>query len=267
LTATRINPTLSPLLRLFILLITLILFGGASLLFVPGLIAPHWPWPLAPFNAGFLGAVYLAEFAGSAVLVAANRWAPARLSLAVAFAFAVVVSGVSLLYVPKFDMHRLAGPAWFVLYIGAAIVIGAFLWLYRNLPPADSAPVSAKWRTFLAAQGVVVGLYGIGLLVLPTPFSSFWPWPIDAFHGQVYSSIFITAAVGSFVLYRAAAPIEWLTLGLAEMLFALGAIWGLVSVDLAVHRVNWTLPGVWVWLGAFVLLTIAGAAMILQSRK
>jgi hypothetical protein len=100
----------------------------------------------------------------------------------------------------------------------------------------------------------------------PALFTGFWPWRIDDFHGRVYSAAFITGAVGAFAVSRVAAPTEFLIAALTQGVFSLFSIVGLIVVDAAVHRVDWSLPGTWLWVGAFALMLIASIGMILRSR-
>lgn len=84
-------------------------------------------------------------------------------------------------------------------------------------------------------------------------------------HAQVYSAIFVTNAAGALILSRAAAPVEWLTLGLAQAVFGLFAILGVVIVDATARRVDWALPATWLWLGIFAALFVTGLAMTWQA--
>jgi hypothetical protein len=78
---------------------------------------------------------------------------------------------------------------------------------------------------------------------------AFWPWPLDSFHAQVYNAIFVTNAAGALIISRAVAPVGWLTLGLAQEIFGLFAILGVVIIDGTSRRVDWELPATWLWLG------------------
>jgi hypothetical protein len=197
-----------------------------------------------------------------ATLMIVNRWSPARLVLPLAFIFTLIVSAVSFLYFDRFDPQRRATWLWFVLYVGSALIAGYFLWRYRRLTPTNATPHSRPWRGWLLTQSGILGLYGLGLLLLPSFFSAFWPWRLDVFHAQVYSAIFITAAAGSYIVARVAAPIEFLTLGLGFMILGASSVSGLIMVDSAVHRVNWSLPGTWLWAGIFSALFLSGAMMV-----
>lgn len=253
------NPVLGWPLRLFMGVVLLVLIAGISLFFFPGLVVPRWPWSLTPFNTRFLGAIYASELVVVLTLLMVNRWAPARVAMPIAVTFTAIVSGVSLLYLDHFDPQRRVTWIWFILYIGSAVISVWFLWAFRRLPqPMVAASMAGSQRVWLQAESALLGLYGLGLLLAPALFSAFWPWKIDDFHGQIYSAIFIGGAIGTFIMSRAAAPIELLAMGLAEFVFGLLAIVGLVIVDTAVHKINWSLPGTWVWLGLFTLLLVSG---------
>ena len=75
------NPALPGSLRIFSGAVILVLLVGGGLFFVPDMVKPRWPWPLAPFNARFLGSFYLAEMVAMVALLVWNRWSPARMIL------------------------------------------------------------------------------------------------------------------------------------------------------------------------------------------
>src|SRR5205823_1314100 len=95
------NPTIASTLRWAYVLSSLLLVAAATTYFIPEFVVPRWPWPLAPFNARFLGTVYLAELLGSVIVVVTNRWAPTRLVLPVSFVFSGGVTLVSFLYLDR----------------------------------------------------------------------------------------------------------------------------------------------------------------------
>jgi len=262
------NPPLTPLLRILTLIEVIVLAGaGGALFFLPDLAGTQWPWPLLPFNTRFLGAIYLASLAPVAVMLFVGRWAPARGVLPALFTFTALVLGVSLMSTSRFEFQRPSTWIWFALYIILAINSAYHLWRYRLLPPADPMPVPAAWRGYLLAVAVVFSVYGFGLLAAPTVFSAFWPWRIDDFHGQMYSAAFLTGAVGALTASRVAARIEFFTAALTQGVLSLFAILGLLIVDASVRKVDWSLPGTWLWVGAFAVMLIASLGMLWQSRR
>lgn len=261
------NPALSPLVQAFMLIVAIVVVVGGALFFLPDIVGPIWPWRLTPFNTRFLGAIYLAELSIVVIIVFYNRWAPGRIILPLALTFTVIVSVISLFYLEIFDFRRVITWLWFILYLVPVLASAYFMWRYRRWPAALQQPMPALWRNYLLGQGIVFLLYGIGLLLIPSVFAGFWPWPIDDFHGRVYSAIFLTGATGSFLTWKSAAPIEVLSFGVSQFMLGLFAILGLVIVDAAVHRVNWSSPGTWLWIAAFADLLVAGAAMVWYARK
>ena len=223
------NPQLPGGLRVFSGAVIVVLLVGAGLFFVPDLVKPRWPWLLAPFNARFLGSFYLAELVAMVALLVWNRWSPARMILVMAFVFTLVVSVTSLVNLDHFNFGRKASWLWFTVYAGSAIVSGLFLWNARGTPAVPVAMSGAGWRRYFQAEAVLLGLYGLGLLILPGTFSAFWPWKIDVFHAQTYSAIFITAAAGTLLISAHAPREELVALGAAQLALGLLSILALRS--------------------------------------
>ncbi len=260
------NPALSPLLRVFAIAVILVLIGGSLLLIYPAAIVPYWPWRLAPFTARFLGAFYLAEMAAIGALACYNRWTPARLVLVMAVLFTAIVSAVSLWHLDRFDLNRWRSWGWFAVYLGSAAISAYFLWRYRQLPHPGWEPPPAL-RTFFRAQALVLTLYGLALLLLPQIATGFWPWPIDRFHTQVYSAIFLTGGIGALLLSRRIAKPDLLAFGLAQVILGAGAIIGLLLADSAANVVRWSAPGTWLWLAVFAGFVVTGGVALLGMRR
>jgi hypothetical protein len=260
------NPPLSPLVRIFFAVVALILMVGMGLFFAPELVARRWPWALTPFNTRFLGALYLAELVIILTPICVNRLAPNRLVLPMALIFTLLVTIVSLFYPDQFDFRRRAVWAWFIVYGGSAVISAGLFWWYRAWPvPAIATPTPKQRQLFLQLEGVALGLYGLGLLLAPAIFSAFWPWKVDNFHAQIYSAIFISGAVSSFILARAAAPIEFLAIGSAQIVLGALAIAGVVIVDVSLHKINWMLPSTWLWLVMFAIMLLIGLSKLWWS--
>jgi hypothetical protein len=265
--AGRENPALPGSLRFFSAFVVLVLLVGAGLFLVPDLVKPRWPWKLAPFNARFLGSFYLAELVAMVALLIWNRWSPARMILLMAFVFTLVVFVMSAMHLEQFDFARKNGWLWFIVYGASALISGAFLWNGRDTAPVDAAPGAGKWRGYFVVEGLILGLYGLGLLVAPTVFSAFWPWPIDVFHAQVYSAIFITAAAGTWLLSRHAPREELVALGAAQLALGALAVIGLVITDSAVKRVDGAAAGTWLWIALFGLIGLSGVIKLAAARR
>jgi hypothetical protein len=259
------NPQIS--LRLLAPLIAqgVVIAGAGIVLFLaPTTGHDIWGWELTPFNTRFLGAIYLAALPDFVALALVRRWRPARLVVPMDFLFMSVILVVSLAYADHFKWERPVTSAWFAIFVSVPLCAGILLVRLRRfweLEPGGSAAPSARVRAGLIAAAVPLGGYGIGLLVAPGAVTGFWPWSIDGFHGRVYSAIFLTLALASVLVARAAAPVELATLGLTCV--ALGALepLGLLVVDADLDKVDWSSGGTVAWIAMFAAILGYGIAL------
>jgi hypothetical protein len=114
---------------------------------------------------------------------------------------------------------------------------------------------------------LVLGLYGMGLFLLPALFGAFWPWPVASFNGQLYNLVFTTAAVGAIGVCQWAAPVERLALGVSYAVLGLFTLFSVLIADATQPRVSWGAPGVWAWIGLFAGLFLVGLALIWWSSS
>jgi len=264
----EVNPKISLLLRLVTFVEVVVLaIAGFGLFFAPDLISPLWPWKLLPFNARFLGAVYAASCLAAIMQTVYARWSPARLVTPMILVFTALIITLSGVYLSLFDFRRWEVWVWFGLYLLIPINAAYHLWLYRNLPPVDATPLPPFARNLLLVEAVVLGLYGLALLIIPLTATMIWSWSIDTFHAQLYSVTFLTPAIGAYVLTKGASKLEWQTLGLAQIVLGLFPILGVIIVDASVHKVVWSAVGTWVWFALFAAMLLGGLWMMGEARK
>lgn len=254
------NPRISGLLLgVTWLEVVILVWAGLGLLFYPPIIEPFWPWPLAPFNLRYLGALYTAALCAAFLQAWSGRWSPARVVTPMIFIFTLVVTIYSFVHIGRFNPHRLETWVWFILYLGVCINAGAHLWLYRKRPQLQPGSLPrGTLRTVLGAVAITLGAYGLMLLIAPVAASWFWPWKLDTFHAQLYSVTFLTPALGAWVLLRGTTPNEQTTLGLTLAAWGLMPIIGLIWVDAMVKRVRWDTPDTWLWLALFAAMAGVG---------
>lgn len=259
------NAPLSPWVRAFTGLALIVLIVGPLLLFAPQAIVPYWPWPITPFNARFLGAVYVAEFLSLAILFIHNRWSPGRAALVVAFVFTFVVSVASLIH-----LASLAGPRrvtlWFILYVGYAALTAGALLLYRTLPAVPPIAISERLGKIMPVAGALLVLYGAVLFVAPGFAAGFWPWPVDAMHGRIYSAVFLAPGIGLLLLARSAAKEECLVGGVFMAGLGFFAILSLILAHLQTGRGSFLSAGTWAWLALFAVMGVLGTLLIRASQ-
>jgi len=108
------SPRISGLLRGVTWLEVLILFwAGFGLLLYPPIMEPFWPWPLAPFNLRYLGALYTAALIAAFLQAISGRWSPARVVTPMIFIFTLVVTIYSFIHIDRFDPQRPESWIWF----------------------------------------------------------------------------------------------------------------------------------------------------------
>ena len=263
------NPRISNvLLGVTWLEVVILIWAGLGLLLYPPVMAPFWPWPLAPFNMRYLGALYTAALVAAFLQAKSARWSPARVVTPMIFIFTLVVTLYSFVHLDRFDLHRPEAWIWFILYIGVCLNAGIHLWCYRTWPrPQPGAPPRGALRIALWALIVMLGVYGVALLVAPETASWFWPWKLDAFHAHLYSVTFITPALGAWLLLGGATRNEQETLGLTVAGWGLLPIFGLLWVDATVKRVHWELAGIWLWLALFSSMAGVGVWLVASARQ
>jgi len=258
------NRPVNLILRLFAFFELAILFvAGIAIYFFPSQTRPIWPWTIAPFNAAFVGAIYLASIPGISLMAVSPRWSTSRFILLLSLTFTSIGLAASLINLSQFDFQRWTAWFWFFIYVSLPVNSAVQLWLYRGKPVLRPISLPPAWRYYLAGQGIVLLIYGAGQVLLPDLFSSFWPWVIDRFHSQIYGGAFITSALGGLLISRRAARFELLSQSTAQFGFGFFALLGLFAVDIVTQRVAWTESGTWVWIGAFAVLMTAGFLMLL----
>ncbi len=261
------NPKISSVLRTLTLVEVVVLFlAGCGMFFLPKVVTPFWPWTVAPFNASFLGAVYTAAMIAAAMQTAYARWSPTRIVTPMIFIFTLIIMILSLVHLDRFDLQRPEVWIWFLLYMIIPINAGVHILKYRQLPPADTTPPSRFGKYLLLVQGILLGVYGMALLTMPSAAASIWPWKIDVFHAQLYSVTFLTPALGAFLLVKAASKIEWFSMGLTQCALGSFPLIGLSVVDAAEKRINWDSTGVWIWVTLFLTILVIGLWMLGQAR-
>jgi hypothetical protein len=263
------NPRISGvLLGVTWLEVVILLWAGLGLLLYPPIMEPFWPWPLAPFNLRYLGGLYTAALVAAFLQAWCGRWSPARVVTPMIFIFTLVVTVYSFVHLDRFDLRRLEAWIWFILYIGVCTNAGIHIWLYRKRPlPQPSSRPRGALRTALWGVTIVLGTYGLSLLLAPTVASWFWPWKLDTFHAHLYSVTFLTPALGAWVLLRGTTRNEQQTLGLTLAAWGLMPILALILADATVKRVHWDLANTWMWLVLFGAMAGIGGWLAVSNRQ
>ena len=263
----EVDPELGPAVRFFAVIVFLVVLSGSLLLAAPGTLTPWWPWPIAPFGARFLGAVYLAEAVAVATLIVQNRWSPGRVVLVMAAAFTGMVSVASIIHVGELRWPGKRAILWFALYEGYFVLSLLALWRYRNLPPAAPLALSGSRKAIVMLTGSAFAAYAAAMFIAPQWAASFWPWPIDAMHGRIYSGLFLSAGIGLITVARGAAREEIRAVGLAATTLGVATVAGLFLAINATGKTGVLTPGAAVWIALLLAYSLLGAELVRVSRS
>ncbi|MGB8702105.1 MAG: hypothetical protein WCD18_22035 [Thermosynechococcaceae cyanobacterium] len=253
-------------LRILILISVCLLFGvGGSLLFFPNLAQRYWPWTLTPFNARFLGALYFSAQIPLVLCLLRPRQTPLRTVLPMFWAFTTCMLLVSIAHVGdgSFYPQRISPRIWFGLY--ALDSLGSLYYLVKlwgQFQRQRRKKMSGLWTRILRIQALLLGSFGIALVLLPQQAASLWPWPLDVFHSQLYSSLFLTGALGSWLATRHASGGDRIALGLTQLSLSVLTIIGIGIVDATVHKLKWLSILPWSWLIVLILLGAIGLGLV-----
>ncbi|MEL7142017.1 MAG: hypothetical protein AAFY33_02320 [Cyanobacteria bacterium J06643_4] len=255
------------LLALVMVSVVLLIIVGGSLFFLPELAQSRWVWPLLPFNTRFLGAIYLTSLVGLISLVISRRVTLARLIIPMMAVFTTIVLMVSCLQLQQFNSERRLTDLWFWLYWLDCVGATYFCGYLKSYDFSGLPRLPRPWSVGLGIQGGLLGAYGVSLLLSPVAAGAAWLWPLDVFHAQLYSAIFLAGALGSALLSRSATTAEARSLGLIQVTFSSLVLLGLWLVDREVQRMDWGSLGTWAWVGAIALLGLSGLGLIKQSSS
>jgi len=248
-----------------------VVFAAAVLLFfLPGLASDLWAWNIPPFNARFVGAVYLSAYLPLILFWSVPRWKPGRLTLWMILTFTTLILIVMIIHWDAFEWGR---PSTFLvfwpLYIFLPINSTIFLVRSKGAGVAKGYDGPVSLRIVLLNFAVLGGAYGLGLLLAPEALTSFWPWEVDAFHARIYASAFITPAVSVWILsFRRRFAAEYLSTGLnlvaGGFLPILGTLWTNMVVP-AERQVNFSSTGTWAFIIIFLLTGLLGIVFIASA--
>jgi hypothetical protein len=261
-------PIPRPLLAMTSLEFVVLFFSGAGLAFQYELMAKLWPWAdLSLFNSRFLGAIYLTSLVAVGCLLATRRWSPARVVVPMIGVFTLCVIVVSTAYLSRFAFgdRPLMVIAWFVLYAALPVCAFWYAWRFRGRGHSAGVETPKGWRYWLRLFAVLMTGQAIGLLVAPEQVTEFWPWTVDAFHGQLYAATFLAGAVGAWLVSARATRAELFTVGLTQVSGGLFAIGGAALVDLDTGRVAWSDSGTAVWSAMMLFYAASGFGILARS--
>jgi hypothetical protein len=258
--------------RLFLLFLSEINLVMGALFFVyPSLVISLWPWPVKALAVRFIGAIFLAIAFGCWSALRAKIWQRAKILVLVGGTFFGITSIVSIVLA----MSQGGGYAistWTGYFLVASL--GNFYLLYRygwSRKPQDRLGADRLWkiaRWFFWIQTVVVGVFGIMMLLLPNIAQrQFWPWRVATPTLELFAGLFLATCLATgwaslqtdIGRIRVLLPLDVIFPSLA--LLAVGIHWDVISSESPSVAVT----GVWVFIYAFV--AVGSAFLYFSSKK
>lgn len=267
------NPTIPSFLHLVTAVeCSVVLTAAILLFFFPRISENWWAWMIPPYNSRFVGAIYFAAFIPLLILWLNRRWVPGRLVLWLIFLFTTSVMLAMFIHWDSFIWSRLSTYLVFwPLYIFLPVNSALHLYWYRHVVVPPAVPLPTVWRSVLFGMALFLGGYGLGLLVAPESLTGFWLWPVDAFHGRLYASAFLTPALGCWWLaHYGETPAEDLVMGLNLLVGGFLTLIGTLFTSLSVppdRQVNLLLPGAWFFILMFSSSGLAGLALTVRAKS
>jgi len=258
--------------RLFLLFVSEINLVMGALFFVyPSLVISLWPWSVKALAVRFIAAIFLAIAFGCWSALRAKIWQRAKILVLVGGTFFGITAIVSIVLAASQGGGYVIS-AWTGYFLVASLGNFYLLYLYgwpRKLQ--DRLGGGEPWRTarwFFRIQTVVVGIFGIMMLLLPDVAQhQFWPWSVLTPTLQMFAGLFLATCLATgwaslqtdIGRIRVLLPLDVIFPSLA--LLAVGIHWDVISSQSPSALVT----GVWVFIYAFV--AVGSAYLYFGSRK
>ncbi|MCB0208556.1 MAG: hypothetical protein KDJ52_04485 [Anaerolineae bacterium] len=233
--------------------------------FIPGQIDKAIPWLVPPLHARFLGAMYLSGLTFMVGGILAHYYAEVRVMIRVIAIWTGMLFVVSLFYLGEFDYSHRPVWFWFAAYIIYPLIALWLMWRDRTLRENVDGTLLPAWvRSYLLAQGVVVTLLALVLLLAPEFMVTIWPWNITRLLAQIYSAPFLAYGISSLMLSRKQTWLEVWVVITGTFVFALGVL--LASF---IHRQLFSPANLstWLWFGGFLLATVMLGLLSVRSIR
>jgi len=226
-----------------------------------------------PMSAAFLGASYAAGCVLSVLALRSRSWTGARIALVTVLVFAVLTLAATLLHLDRFHftapglVGRAAAWIWLVVYL---VVPVALLVVVRRQTRAGRAPLPGssslpRWLSaLLALQGVVLGVAGTALLLVPTVAARWWPWTLTPLTARMIAAWLVALAVAALLCLRERDAARVAIPAAAYVVFG---ILQLVALLVYGEAVAWGSPAAVLYVVALVLAVVTGAAGLVVANR
>lgn len=244
------------LLRIIAVLVFLV---GIQLYLLSSHTATEFAWTIKPpLTAAFMGAGY---WASCLLVIQASMeriWAYARVGLAAAGLFTILMLTATLIHLDKFHTHDITGIVWLVVYIATPIALAMLLPRQIRAPGAEPkrrAPMAPSARYAFALQAAVMLTFGVALFVVGHGAHALWPWPVTPLTARAIGAWLIGLGTGAAL---AVVEADWLRVRAAAGAFALLGVLQGIALARYSGSVNFNDPGGWLYAAFLFLIVLVG---------
>lgn len=244
----------------FLALAFLILF------FFPEQSGERFAWAInPPLTAMFMGAGYI----GGAWLfinaIFGRRWHRIAPGFFPVTTFTIGMLLATVLHWDVFDPGHLPFILWLGLYVVTPFLV-PLVWLLNRsedpgAPEADDVPVPSLARWGLLSLGIVLLLFAVGGMVVPTWLSGIWPWTLSPLTARIMSGWFGLLGVGGIVISQDSRWSAW-KVGLQSI-----GLWHLLVLIAAVIRREDFSSGLGNWYFVSVILVLLGMLILYVTME
>lgn len=245
-------------------------YAGFVLFFFPARSADLFTWNIQPpVTAAFLGAMY-ASGTPLLLLIARRRttWLQARAVLPPFVTVSIGMLVATALHADKFIWSSAVTWLWLVLYaVFPPLVVGLYIQHARRMtaePPIRLA-LNPRFRAGARAIGLALGLFGLGLFVVPGTFDDLWPWPLTPLTARAIGAWLVSLGVA---LFSVAHERDWAAIRLIAPQGVLVSGLLLAGAVRFHDAFDWDRAPTWIYFGGVSVALIGGIALLaVQERK
>ncbi len=235
--------------------------------FDPSQSANGIPWTLPPLCATFLGSMYLSGAVYTVICIFSKRWGEIQMFMPQCALWTGGLAIVSLFYIPAFDFSRHQTWFWWLAYIAFPVTAVVLLWIHRaewNAPMEGDTNFSRIVKIYLRAQGSVMLVLGLALLLAPKLMQAVWAWQTGEMMLQLYSMPLLAYGVGSWLMSRLNGWSKIRNALIAHAIFFSAELFASLRFF---NMLNGPTISVALWLGALAVMTLVLSVMVMFSVR
>jgi hypothetical protein len=276
LSASTIDParTTTGMRRMLFIASILVLTIGVSLYVLTERTDTYFAWTIAfPFTAAFLGAGYWTSFVIELLASRERVWAQARVAVPAVWVFTTLTLIITIIHLDRFhfnapEPYTVFGTwVWLVVYASVPLVVGVlFIRQLRvaSIDPPIIAALPAWYRAGLVAQGAVMLIVGVVMILTPATMIPLWPWPLTPLTCQAVGAWGVGLGIAAT---HAALENDWFRLRPFVMSHPLFAVLQFVNLLRYPQALSWQQASAWLYLALIASILFLGAYGLWMNRR